>query len=213
MIIENLSTLKIHEISEEQYKREKEKGNIDPSAVYLTPYGEDVTGDYAEIDHTHEISDVNELQELINTSAYIDIEDNEDVNDDVTPSASIDVDDALSDTSENPVQNKVISLKIQDLEASKLSISNIDNALSDTSENPVQNKVISLAIEQLNGSLLNKVDKENNKGLSTNDFTNEYKDNTIYVPIEKTNSLHIVMGVGFVIVGLILGVACSYLFL
>ena len=97
----------------------------------------------------------------------------------VTISSSIEVDSALSTTSENPVQNKVISLKIQDLEASKLSISNIDNALSDTSENPVQNKVISLAIEQLNGSLLNKVDKENNKGLSTNDFTNEYKDKVI----------------------------------
>lgn len=137
MIIENLSTLKIHEISEEQYKREKEKGNIDPSAVYLTPYEEGVTGDYAEIDHTHEISDVNELQELINTSAYIDIEDNEDVNDDVTPSASIDVDDALSDTSENPVQNKVVTEKFNELTQSietsvneKLSLPKSNNAVN-----------------------------------------------------------------------------------
>ena len=37
MITENLSTLKIHKLTQEQYNRELEAGNIDPSALYLTP--------------------------------------------------------------------------------------------------------------------------------------------------------------------------------
>lgn len=37
MITENLSTLKIHKLTQEQYDREFEAGRIDPSAMYLTP--------------------------------------------------------------------------------------------------------------------------------------------------------------------------------
>lgn len=37
MITENLSTLKIHKLTQEQYDRELEAGNIDGSALYLTP--------------------------------------------------------------------------------------------------------------------------------------------------------------------------------
>lgn len=37
MNIENLSTLKIHKLTQAQYSRELEAGNIDPSALYLTP--------------------------------------------------------------------------------------------------------------------------------------------------------------------------------
>lgn len=37
MITENLSTLKIHKLSQEQYDRELEAGNIDANALYLTP--------------------------------------------------------------------------------------------------------------------------------------------------------------------------------
>ncbi|MBO7716082.1 MAG: hypothetical protein J6S85_21135, partial [Methanobrevibacter sp.] len=97
----------------------------------------------------------------------------------VTISSSITVDNALSTTSENPVQNKVISLKIEDLEASKLSISDIDNALSLTSENPVQNKVIKVALDDIDLLLGSKVDKIEGKGLSTNDFTDELKNKVI----------------------------------
>jgi hypothetical protein len=35
---ENLSTLKIHKLSQEQYNREFDAGNIDPNAIYLTPW-------------------------------------------------------------------------------------------------------------------------------------------------------------------------------
>lgn len=37
MITENLSTLKIHKISQAQYDRELEAGRIDKNALYLTP--------------------------------------------------------------------------------------------------------------------------------------------------------------------------------
>lgn len=37
MITENLSTLKIHKLTKEQYERECEAGNLDANALYLTP--------------------------------------------------------------------------------------------------------------------------------------------------------------------------------
>ena len=37
MIVENISTLKIHKLTQEQYDRELEAGNIDETALYLTP--------------------------------------------------------------------------------------------------------------------------------------------------------------------------------
>jgi microcystin-dependent protein len=37
LITENLSTLKIHQLTQEQYEREKEAGRIDSTALYLTP--------------------------------------------------------------------------------------------------------------------------------------------------------------------------------
>lgn len=75
----------------------------------------------------------------------------------VTISSSIDVDDAFSTTSENPVQNKVITAKINDLDAlmaTKLSLADVDGALSGTSLNPVQNRVIKIALDNLNASML-----------------------------------------------------------
>ena len=85
------------------------------------------------------------------------------------------VDNALSTTSENPVQNKVITVKIQDLEASKLSISDIDNSLSNSSENPVQNKVITSALSDKIGKMLSAV--EDNFAVVNND--NGVKDSGI----------------------------------
>ena len=92
------------------------------------------------------------------------------------------VDDALSETSTNPVQNKVISVALSekvDKEVGKTLTSNdftnelkdkldnievganktiIDTELSDTSNNPVQNKVISVALG-------NKVTMPNTDGI------------------------------------------------
>lgn len=41
MITENLSTLKIHKLTQEQYYRELTAGNIDETALYLTPEEDD----------------------------------------------------------------------------------------------------------------------------------------------------------------------------
>lgn len=37
MTTQNVSTLKIHKLTQEQYDRELAAGNIDPLALYLTP--------------------------------------------------------------------------------------------------------------------------------------------------------------------------------
>ena len=52
MITENLSTLKIHKLTKEQYERELSAGNVDQNALYLTPY-EEVVSNVSEV----EISD------------------------------------------------------------------------------------------------------------------------------------------------------------
>ncbi len=70
----------------------------------------------------------------------------------------------LPDTSKNVIENIAdIKLSVDQLSASKLSISDIDNALSDVSENPVQNKVIKLTLDQLRGSILDKLDTKEDK--------------------------------------------------
>ena len=88
MITENLSTLKIHKLTQAQYDRELAAGNIDENALYLTPDEEIDLSLYATIEqmneksdktHTHEIEDVNNLQtsldELLqNAKTYTDNE-------------------------------------------------------------------------------------------------------------------------------------------
>lgn len=41
MIIEKISALKIHKLTQEQYERELEDGNIDETALYLTDGSDD----------------------------------------------------------------------------------------------------------------------------------------------------------------------------
>lgn len=45
MFTDNLFTLTIHKLTQEQYDREYEAGNIDPNALYLTPDEESGSGD------------------------------------------------------------------------------------------------------------------------------------------------------------------------
>lgn len=49
MITENLSTLKIHRLTKEQYARELVAGTLDPNAIYLTPEEEVDLSSYARI--------------------------------------------------------------------------------------------------------------------------------------------------------------------
>lgn len=50
MNTENLKTLKIHKLSQEQYDRELAAGNIDPNALYLTPDDGVDLSEYATLD-------------------------------------------------------------------------------------------------------------------------------------------------------------------
>ena len=45
MITNNLSTLKIHKLTQAQYERELAAGNIDENALYLTPDDDTETSD------------------------------------------------------------------------------------------------------------------------------------------------------------------------
>ena len=49
MITENLSTLKIHKLTQAQYDRELEAGRIDENALYLTPDEEIDLSPYATV--------------------------------------------------------------------------------------------------------------------------------------------------------------------
>lgn len=50
MITENLSTLKIHRLTQEQYDRELANGTLDQNAIYLTPDEEVDLSQYATIE-------------------------------------------------------------------------------------------------------------------------------------------------------------------
>jgi hypothetical protein len=76
MITENVSTLKIHKLTQAQYERELEAGRIDENALYLTPDEEIDLSPYATIEqmkekaekeHTHAIADVDNLQSTLDT--------------------------------------------------------------------------------------------------------------------------------------------------
>ena len=71
MITENLSTLKIHKLTQAQYDRELAAGRLDPTAIYLTPDEEVDLSAYATIEqlnqkadteHTHDIDDITNIQ-------------------------------------------------------------------------------------------------------------------------------------------------------
>lgn len=70
-VSEILSTLKIHKLTQEEYEQEIENGTIEENALYLTPDEEIDLSGYATIEqidakanveHTHTISDVTDLQ-------------------------------------------------------------------------------------------------------------------------------------------------------
>ena len=80
MITENLPTLKIHNLTQEQYNRALTNGNIDETALYLTPEEEIDFSIYATVEqmngkantsHTHNISDVTDLQSSLDAKQAI----------------------------------------------------------------------------------------------------------------------------------------------
>lgn len=65
-------------------------------------------------------------------------------------------------------ENADVVKTLEDAIVTKVAKTDVEDFLSATSTNPVQNKVITKALEE-------KIDKIVGKGLSTNDFTNDYK--------------------------------------
>lgn len=72
MITENLSTLKIHKLTQAQYDRELSAGNIDENALYLTPDEEITAEQIGAVTHKEleEILDNLEIPESAGDSAY-----------------------------------------------------------------------------------------------------------------------------------------------
>ena len=77
---ETLSTLEIYKMTQEEYDKAVEDGTIVENAIYLTPEEDiDLSGyatkeqlkDYAEKNHTHSISDINELQVALDNKAEL----------------------------------------------------------------------------------------------------------------------------------------------
>ena len=56
MITENISTLKIHKLTKEQYERELAAGRIDENALYLTP--DESNSDYVDLDSDQTVAGV-----------------------------------------------------------------------------------------------------------------------------------------------------------
>ena len=127
MITENLSTLKMNKLTQAQYDRELDAGNIDENALYLTP-DDDYTNDEidealagkAEVGHTHSVSEITGLDSL-----------------------EVTTDTELSSTSTNPVQNKVIYAALSD----KATTSYVDSAISDKATTSYVDSAIASAIE------------------------------------------------------------------
>lgn len=63
MITENLSTLKIHKLTQEQYDRELEAGRIEGNAIYLTPDKEIDLTPYATIEQVMEKADISHVHD------------------------------------------------------------------------------------------------------------------------------------------------------
>ena len=69
MITENLSALKIHKLSQEQYDREVESNNIDETALYLTPYEEIDLSEYATKEAVYEFGQ--NIEQTMNTKVKL----------------------------------------------------------------------------------------------------------------------------------------------
>lgn len=88
MITENLSTLKIHKLTQAQYDRELEAGRIDPSALYLTPSTQEDLSDY--VQKTELSTAINTALAQAKASGEFDGKDGDDGEDGHTPVRGVD---------------------------------------------------------------------------------------------------------------------------
>ena len=145
MRTENISTLKIHKLTKEQYERELASGNIDETALYLTPDEDVDLSNYATIEQLETKADASHSHD----SKY-----------DTLGSASTALSNAKSYTDEiaktkvNAVSGKGLSTndyttdeknKLAGIETGA-NKTTVDSSLSSSSTNPVQNKVVNSAL-------------------------------------------------------------------
>lgn len=69
------------------------------------------------------------------------------------PGSKIDIDSVLSDTSENPVQNKIITAQLETRQKKLVVGENLDDELSEDSENPITSKGVYNALKSVRGEL------------------------------------------------------------
>lgn len=70
MNTESLSTLKIHKLTEAQYLRELEAGNIDENALYLTPDEEYNLSNYATKEYVNNAINAPNKEIILTSSTY-----------------------------------------------------------------------------------------------------------------------------------------------
>jgi hypothetical protein len=117
---ENLSTLKIHKLTQEQYDRELAAGRIDENAIYLTPDEEIDLSKYAlASDVANKVNKVS--GKGLSANDYTTTEKNKLAGIESGANKTT-VDSSLSSTSTNPVQNKAVNT----------AISNLNNLVGDT---------------------------------------------------------------------------------
>ncbi len=94
---------------------------------------------------------------------------------------SVIIDTELSTSSPNPVQNKVITNKINEIQEA---IPEVDTSLSTTSTNPVQNKVIAKNINDINNKFEDKLGIKSEYSMTftkrNNFMTYPFEENKIY---------------------------------
>ena len=121
MITENLSTLKIHKLTQAQYERERDANRLDETAVYLTP------DESLVIDDALSRTSTNPVQNKV-------------INDALSNKANHDHSHGVATTSVAGFISAEDKVKIDNM------IMTVDDELSSTSTNPVQNKVVEAAL-------------------------------------------------------------------
>ena len=152
MNTENLSTLKIHKLTQAQYDRELVAGNIDESALYLTPEEEIDLSPYATIEqvntkadasHSHAVADITNLQSSLDEKQVT-----------ITGAASTITTDDL------PLNRVVVSDNFGKVSVSAITTAEL-NYLNDATSNiqsQLDNKASSSDVANLQSSLNGKSD-------------------------------------------------------
>lgn len=142
MLMENLSTLKIHKLTNAQYERELEAGNIDENALYLTPDEEIDLSPYATTEEAKTYADTGDTTGHVSAATPV-------TKADITalgiPGSDTNTTYAAATTSAPGLMSASDKSKLDGI-ATGANKTTVDSALSSSSTNPVQNKVVNAAL-------------------------------------------------------------------